>query len=212
MIKHIVFDFDGTIADAKDVGYHIINELAGKHNYPKLTLEELSNINNYPIKERLKKIGVPLYKIPQLSLETLHIYRNLIQSVQAFDGMHDLLVNLQKEGFILSIISSNSVDNIKVFLHKHDLEFFDNIISVKNLFGKHVSIKKYLRQFRLRADEIIYIGDELRDIEACKKLRVKIISVVWGFDPLTLIKRGNPDYIAYQPNEILEIVKSITGA
>jgi len=211
LIKHIVFDFDGTLADAKDVGMHIINELAERHNYPNFTMEELAKINDYPIKERFKKIGIPLYKIPQLSLETLHIYRNLIHSVKTFDGIQQLLLRLQKEGFILSIISSNSVDNIKIFLHKNQLELFDNVISVNNLFGKHISINKYLKQFHLRSDEIIYIGDELRDIEACKKLRVKIISVVWGFDPISLLKRGHPDYIAYEPEDIFQIVKSITG-
>lgn len=211
MIKHIVFDFDGTIADARPVGLHIINELAEKHNYPQFTAEELANINNYPIKERLKKIGVPLYKVPQLSLETLHIYRNLIHSVTTFEGMQDLLGRLRQDGFALSIISSNSVDNIKTFLHKNQLEMFDHIFSVNNLFGKHLSINKYLKQFHLHRSEIVYIGDELRDIEACKKLKVKIISVVWGFDPVGLLKKGKPDYIANEPDDIYTIIKEITS-
>jgi len=115
LIKHIVFDFDGTIADAKDVGLHIINELARRHNYQQFTSEEFNSINNYPIKERLKKIGVPLYKVPQLTLETLNIYRNLIHTVKTFDGIHDLLEQFHRKGFILSILSSNSVENIKFF-------------------------------------------------------------------------------------------------
>lgn len=211
LIKHIVFDFDGTIADAKNVSLHIVNELARRHNYPPLTAEEFRSISNYPIKERLKKFGVPLYKVPQLSLETLHIYRNLIHTVETFDGMHDLLEQLQQRGFILSIISSNSVDNINVFLQKNNLQMFDHVISVNNLFGKHISINKYLKQFRLHRNEIIYIGDELRDIEACKRLKVKIISVTWGFDPLSLLQKGQPDYIAYQPDDVLRIVETIIG-
>ncbi|MGE5381738.1 MAG: HAD-IA family hydrolase [Methylocystaceae bacterium] len=209
MIKHIVFDFDGTIADDKELGLLIINELADRHNYTRFTAEEFNNLNEYPLQERLKLTGVPFYRIPKLSLECLNIFRHLIHSVKTFDGIQELLADLRLEGFTLSIISSNALENIRIFLQKNNLQYFDHVASVKNLFGKHVSIKKYLKQYRLHADEIVYIGDELRDIEACKRLGVKVIAVTWGFDSLALIKRGKPDYIVSQPSEILDIVKTL---
>ena len=209
MIKHIVFDFDGTIADSIDLGLQIFNELADKYHYKKVTADELRIIKNIPIKERFKQVGIPLYKIPQISIDCLVKFRFLVDSLKTFNGTKNLIMGLKNDGLCLSIISSNSVENIKAFLQNNELEFFDNIISVKNLFGKHKSIKKYLKQFKIRADEVIYIGDELRDIEACKKMSVKIISVIWGYDSLELLKSGNPEYIAYKPEEIREIVKSI---
>ena len=209
MIKNIIFDFDGTIADSGALGLQIVNELAKKYHYQEFTMNELREINNYPIKKRLKKIGVPLYKIPQMSVDGLIKYRNNVYSLKTYKDIKALLKFLKNEGLCLSIISSNSVENIKVFLQNNGLEVFDNIISVSNLFGKHKSIAKYLRDFNLTADEVIYIGDELRDIEACKKTGVKIISVAWGFDPPQLLKSGNPDYIAYQPEDIVGIVKKL---
>lgn len=212
MIKHIVFDFDGTIADSADLTLQIVNELTEKYHYKKFTIDELRKFSNIPVKERFKLIGVPLYKIPKMSMESLARYRHLIISLKTFDGIKNLLMDLKNDGLCLSIISSNSVENIKNFLQKNEIEVFDNVISAKNLFGKHKAIKKYLKQFKLEAHEIIYIGDEIRDIEACKRMAVKIISVIWGFDSIELLKSGCPDYIASNPEDIFEIVKNIRVA
>ncbi|WP_159102347.1 HAD hydrolase-like protein [Caldalkalibacillus mannanilyticus] len=55
MFKHVIFDFDGTIADSIDLSLVIYNELAQKYHYRTITIEELREMNNLPIKERLKK-------------------------------------------------------------------------------------------------------------------------------------------------------------
>lgn len=209
LVKHVIFDFDGTLADSADLTIQVINVLAEKYSYRKFTRDEIYGLNNIPIKERLKKVGVPLYRIPQLSIEGLAGYRHLIHSLRAFDGIKDLIVGLKQDGLSLSIISSNSINNINYFLKENGLELFEHVISEKHLFGKHRSIQKYLKQFSLTADEVIYVGDELRDIEASKKASTKIISVAWGFDTLELLRSGNPDYIALKPEEIRKIIHEI---
>ncbi len=211
MVKHIIFDFDGTIADSRAIGLQIVNMLAKKYHYQEFSMAELQSYNNIPIKERLKKIGVPLYKIPQMSVDGLVQYKRLMHSLQAYDGIREILDGLKDEGMYLAIISSNSVENIKEFLRENNLDVFDNIFSVSNLFGKHRSIARYLKGSGLAAGEVIYIGDELRDIEASKKTGVKIIAVVWGFDARELLISGNPDYLADKPEDILRIVKEIKG-
>ena len=211
MIKHIIFDFDGTIADSSHLTLQIINKLSEKYYHRKFTLEELTLLKNYPIKERFKKLGIPLYKIPRISLDTLNIFKGLVNSINVFDGISELVADLKAEGFQLSIISSNSRENINRFLENNDLDAFEGIISVKKLFGKHNSISKYLKRRGLKPGQVIYIGDELRDIESCKKASVKIISVTWGYDPVELLSSGNPDYIVHRPEEILEILKGLNA-
>lgn len=210
MFKHVIFDFDGTIADSIDLSLVIYNELAKKYHYRTITIEELREMNNLPIKERLKKIGIPLYRIPQLILETMGLYKKNIHLLKTFDGIKEVLIKLKKEGYVLSIISSNSVENIQSFLTKHHLDYFDHIVSEKNLFGKHKSMHRYCRQHKLHPNDILYIGDEIRDIEACRLIPIKIISVAWGFDSLELLKSRRPDYLANRPSDVLSIIKSIS--
>jgi len=209
MIRHIIFDFDGTIADSGEISLQIINELAGKYHYKEFTRAEVRELNNIPIKERLKKVGLPLHKIPQITVDVLVKYRRLVSSLQAYDGIKEMLNALKREGLYLTIISSNSAENIKEFLRNNSLEMFDRVVSAQNFFGKHRSIARYLKESGLSAEEAIYIGDELRDIEACKKIGVKIISVAWGFDSRELLQSGNPEYISDRHGDIILIVKSI---
>jgi phosphoglycolate phosphatase len=209
MIKHIIFDFDGTIADSGEIGLQIINEFAEKYNYRKFTMTEVRAMSTIPVRERLKKVGVPLHKIPQISVEALVKYRRLMHSLKSFDGIREMLESLKGEGLYLAIISSNSAENIKEFLQNNNLGLFDRVVAVKNFFGKHRSLGHYLKEARLKPEEAIYIGDELRDVEACKKAGVKIIAVTWGFDSRELLQRGNPDFIADRPGDIMPIVKSV---
>ena len=209
MLKHIVFDFDGTLADSTDIGLQIIDDLSEKYKLRKFTKQELLSINHLPIKERLKLVGIPLYRIPQLLLEGLSRYKVLINGLKTFEGIQDMILNLKDQGFTLSIISSNSVENIEYFLQKHKLKHFDHVISANSLFGKDKSLRNYLKKFKVPGNELIYVGDEIRDIEACKKLNLRVISVIWGYDSIELLKSGKPDYICYKPADILKIVKTL---
>ena len=56
---------------------------------------------------------------------------------------------------------------------------------------------------------MLYVGDEQRDIVACKKNNVKVIWVSWGFDIHAVIEKENPDFIAQQPADIIEIINRV---
>lgn len=209
MLKHILFDFDGTLADSGDIGLQIVNELSEKYKFRRFTREELVLLNHKPIKQRLKEVGIPFYRMPTLIVEALARYKQLISSLNAFDGIRELLTGLKAHDYQLSIVSSNSVDNIEYFIKNHNLDYFDNVISVNNLFGKHKAISNHMKKFKLQKDEIIYVGDELRDIESCKKIPIKVIAVLWGYDALDLLESGKPDYICNSPDDILKIAKEL---
>jgi len=206
LIKHVIFDFDGTLADSMELGLQVYNDIAEKYHCKEMTMDELRSLNHMPIKERIKHAGIPSYRIPQMLVEGLLKFRQLIGSIHVFEGIPELLENLKKEGLGLSIISSNSFENINDFLQKNCLNVFDSVISVSNLFGKDKSIRRYVKKLDVAVDEVIYVGDEIRDIEACKKVPVQSISVTWGYDSLDLLKKGSPDFIVSKPDEILEII------
>jgi len=208
MIKHIIFDFDGTIVDSLDLSFHIYNELANKFKYRPITREEMHVLKNAPLKERFKKVGLPLYRIPKMTFEVMTMYNSGIKHLKAFDGINELLDNLKNTGLNLSVLSSNSVNNITDFFENNNIVGFDNIISSNNIFGKHKTLKKFMKHNNLSSDEIIYVGDELRDVEACKKLAIKVIAVLWGFDPKNLLETGNPDCFAAEPEDIYEFATS----
>jgi len=61
----------------------------------------------------------------------------------------------------------------------------------------------------LNPEEVIYVGDETRDIEASQKINIKVIVVSWGFNSRTVLAEHNPDFLIHQPQELIEVMKSL---
>lgn len=209
MKKTIMFDFDGTLADSKDVAFKIYNELAEEHNYKKIKKSEIPEISRASIIEKCKMLNVPKFKLAFLFYEATKRFKEHILNINLFDGIKEVVDILNNEDFNLVVVSSNSEDAIKEILHRNDVHVFTNIFSSKNLFGKHKTINNYIKKNNLKREDIIYVGDELRDIDSCKKSGVKIISVSWGFDSPELLMNNKPDYLVNTPREIVDIAKGI---
>ncbi|MCX7748783.1 MAG: HAD-IA family hydrolase [Clostridia bacterium] len=209
MTKHIVFDFDGTLVNSIGIMFEIGNELAQKYKYTQLKKEDFASLRNLSIKELCKKLGIPFYKLPKLLMETLSRYRRFLGTLQMMEGMRELILKLHEQGYILSIISSNSVPNIETFLKNNHLQdTFHNIYSSKGLFGKHNTINGFIKKYNIPKKNMIYVGDEIRDIDACKISGVKIIAVSWGFNSAALLSKAGPDYLVHTPLEIVHILNS----
>ena len=207
-MKYIIFDFDGTIADSLDMMLELGNEMADKYGLNKVTHEELMVLNRLPIKERCEKMGIPLYKVPIYFGELVRKCRDKVSSLKLFDGVHELIYQLSQR-YKLIIITSNSTELVKSFLVHHDLlHCFERIESSNSLFGKDVAIKKFIKNTKVDRSDVLYIGDEFRDIVASKKAGVKIISVAWGYDSYGLLNQGEPDYLVTKPYEIIEIMNN----
>lgn len=209
MIKQIIFDLDGTLVDSLHLFIKIGNELAEKYGYETLTEDRIKELLRLPMKKRIGYLNVPIYKLPKLGIEALSVYNTYADQVKLVEGMGEILETLYHRGYGLNIISSNSLQNIHTFLQVNRLDCFNSIQSSKGLFGKHVTIEKLISKLKVKKEEAIYIGDEHRDVEACKKTGVKVIAVLWGFDSLELIEKANPDYIVSCPEQIVEIITDI---
>jgi phosphoglycolate phosphatase len=108
---------------------------------------------------------------------------------------------LNKRGYRLGILTSNSSNNVKSFLRRNNLEYFDFIHSESNLFGKD----KVLKRLKVRLNNLVYVGDETRDVEAGKKCGVKVVAVTWGLSTKEPLFKSRPDWLISDPNELLTI-------
>lgn len=208
MIKHIMFDFDGTIADSYDVGIAILFKMIDKHNLRKISIDELEELKGHSIKSRFKYIGVPLRKIPRISKDVFAEIKEQVPSLLPYKDIRQVLYDLKDQGYLLSILSSNSTDVIQEFLKINDLQIFEEVIVSNGLFNKQKYIKKYIKKYNLDKKQLIYVGDEQRDINSCKKADIDMIAVSWGFDPIALLKIGKPKYLIDSPLELLPIINS----
>lgn len=204
MIKYIIFDFDGTLANSKAVFVSVYNQIAQKNNYRQIGSENLQYLRTLSMAERCRYLKVPVYKIPFLAGAFLSLYKKSLADIELFAGIRDLLGQLRENGYQAAIISSNAENNIADFLNDQGIDSINGIYCSQGLFGKDKLIKRFLKKYDLKPHEVLYVGDELRDIVACKKTDVKVIWVEWGYDTEQIVTAAKPDYIARNPADIID--------
>jgi len=208
-VKVIIFDFDGTIADTLDAIVSITNRLAEEFGYKQTSQEDLAILRNLTSRQIIKQSGVSIFKIPFLIKKVKAELNNEIQELSAFIGIKEAFIELKSQGNRLGIVTSNSKENVTAFLHKNGLqELFDFIYSAPTIFGKSKVINRIVKTENIKLEDVIYVGDETRDIEAAKKTHIKAIAVTWGFNSKEVLAEQNPDFLIHKPNELIEAIRS----
>ena len=205
-----IFDFDGTIADTLESAIKICNKVAPKYGLEKVKLSEKESLRNFGAKELIKKFKIPTLKIPFLLKEVQAELRKDIQNIPIIPGMAELFSELEKHNITIGIVTSNSVENVELFLQKYNITNVAFIHSESNIFGKAKVLNRVNKEQKSSKKRTVYIGDEVRDIEASKKAQIPMIAVTWGFNSEERLKQSKPDYIVSKPADILKKLETIS--
>jgi len=60
-----------------------------------------------------------------------------------------------------------------------------------------------VREHKLDKNNVIYVGDETRDIRSARKSQIPIVAVTWGFNATEILSQHQPDYLVDHPSELL---------
>ncbi len=203
--KILIFDFDGTIADSHSYIIKIANQLAPEFKYNLISSEETNALRNKSSKEIIQHLEVPLMKIPSILTRAKKEFYKGLDTLKPFDGIKETLLQLKESNRSMGILSSNSSENVNQFLENHDLKLFDFIHTTSKVWTKNTSLKKLVQKKGYLLEDILYIGDEIRDIVAANKLGIDIIAVGWGYNSEAALSKHNPSHLAQTPEELLEL-------
>ena len=208
MFDGFIFDFDGTLANTSHIYAEVCGVLARRHNFPEPTAQDFAQMREMSLAQKLRFFKVPSYRLPQLVREAMVLYRQLIETASPYPGVQTLVWQLAEANKACYIVSSNSRETIQHFLALHDMQQFSRIEGQASLFGKHLTLRKIIRQENLTNQSLIYLGDEIRDIRACRKIDLPVGAVTWGYDSKSLLAKADPDYLFDQPADVLELLEA----
>ena len=204
-----IFDFDGTVTEILGYGLDIVNQLADEFGFREVRREEIEKLRDLKIRELAKKFGISVLTIPLIARRAHRLVKENMGKLTLMPGMKETLEQLHEEGYVLGILTSNSKENVEEFLERNKLEVFDFIYSSGSIFGKAGKMRKLLLAHGLSPDDIVYVGDEIRDIEAARKSGVRIISVTWGFNSEKSLRAQNPDFVVSKPKELVTVLEKL---
>lgn len=206
--KTLVFDFDGTIADTLGETRRIFNLMAPDYGIRQVAEDELESLRHLSLKELLNHLDIPKRRVPALISRGTGMMRGNITQLQLIAGMAEVLFELRRHTDCFGVLTSNATANVDLFLQTHGLrDQFDFISSTSKLTGKAKHLKAIRKTFSLRPEQMLYIGDELRDVKAAQKAGIPIAAVTWGFNSRESLAASEPDYLFDQPTDFLRLLR-----
>lgn len=203
-MARVIFDFDGTLADSLSVALEVANSM--KFTRP-LTMDDYYALRNVPTREILKQLNIPVWKVPKLVTRGRKLLKKQADQINPHPGIAAVLPQLIADGHELYVVSSNSPELVRSFLRRHKLaDHFNLVVGNIGIFGKAAALKR-LRATFLLTEDVYYVGDETRDIDAAKKVGMRMIAVSWGYNGIEALGAHEPDYLVRRPSEIRKVVR-----
>lgn len=204
-MKTILFDFDGTLVDTFTAALEIGNRLAPEFGYRPVRSDEVEALRSWSYRKIGDHLGVAWHKLPAIATRMRNEMAAHLDQLNLIAEIPPVLSELRGRGLQLGILTSNSRVNVERFLATRGIDDFAFIDTSSSVWGKRNRLKAVLKRHRLLLDEVAYVGDEVRDIEATQALGMHMVAVAWGFSTKELLASHAPTHLIEHPRQLLEV-------
>jgi len=200
-----IFDLDGTLVDSFPWFLRTINDVADRFGFRRVGDEDVEGLRHASTREILGRLEVPLWKLPAIARYARRLKGEAAAEISLFAGTDAMLRTLTDNGVQLALVTSDSEANARQKLGASAalFHYFDCAASV---FGKPAKFRRVIRRAGAAPQNVISIGDEVRDIEAARAVGIACGAVSWGYAAPAALQALAPDYMFAQMDEIADAV------
>lgn len=206
--RTVIFDFDGTLADTLGLVGRVYNEQAPKLGTKLFRIEQLPELRRMGYTKAMKYLGVRWSQLPKLVMVVSREMKQHMGEVQPYPGVVKVLKALQEQGIARGVLTSNNAELVAEFFAAHDFPPFDFVVSERTIFGKEKALKRIMRRQGLSREQVVYVGDEPRDVTASRKAGIRVIGVTWGLGGREGFETTPPDI---QVDTAAALLKALKG-
>lgn len=208
--KWVVFDFDGTITEYATGIFSFFNEhIAGPFKARRLEPEDWDTLKGLSITEKMKFVNISIWRAPLVIRKCRKNFPEIIGRLTMIHGLREACEELKEMGYKLAILSTNKRKNIEIYMRNNNIEhLFDSVFCDRGPFLsiKHRTIRRMMKKMKLSHEDIVYVGDETRDVVACKKIGIPAVSVTWGWESREVLAKSN-SRLADTPEQMVSFVR-----
>lgn len=202
----VLWDFDGTLADSLAISLAVLNDLAVKYRFKPVT--DPHSVRKMTVRKFMKEHKIGFLKLPRVTRAFQQAMRNEIENVKLYPGIVRVLKQTHDAGLRHAILSSNSPENIQACLQANGIaQYFDFTAGCFKLLGKARGIKRVIKQYKLTKKDVLYVGDEVRDVAAARKAGIDVAAVSWGINDWNTLADAEPTHQVATPEELLSIAQ-----
>ncbi|MBQ2392783.1 MAG: HAD family hydrolase [Alistipes sp.] len=213
----IIFDLDGTLLNTIGDLAEAANVMLRKRNLPQHTYEEYCTFVGNGIM-RLVERALPeelrtAESVAAARQDFLDYYfAHIDQKTKPYEGIDDLLGNLQANGVLLAVASNKFQAGTRELIHR----FFPEIRWVA-VYGQRPDVplkpdpavvEEILSDVNIPRERVLYVGDSGVDIETAHRAGIKAVGVTWGFRSRSELETAGADRIVDRAEEIFDLCQA----
>jgi len=207
MIKLIIFDLDGTIADTSVDITNALNYALEPFGVKRYSVEEVKSmvgsgitrlitslIPEGHLTEENRRLSVDRFTEFYSShlLDNTLLYRGVRETLQSLNRYTKVVLSNKRTGYSKEILEGLGVAG-----------YFDRILgsdSVREKKPSPVPVLDIMEECRVEKDETIMVGDSNYDIQAASAAGIKVVAVTYGFRARETLK--DADYMIEDFSEL----------
>jgi phosphoglycolate phosphatase len=198
-----LFDFDATLADSLPWFHQATHRLAGQFGFTPVPLEKVDDYRQREATHILAEVNLPLWKVPRVVTAMRRLMAEEIERIHLFPGIAECCEAAIRHGWKLGVVSSNAEDNVRHVLGPELAARFSVFECGASLLGKASKLRRAVRRAGVSPKQAIYIGDEVRDLDAATEAGLAFGAVTWGWNDRT-------SFASRQPTVIFESIAELT--
>ena len=212
MIKNLIFDFDGTLADTQEGILATEREMLRRMGLTEPAREHMCSAIGLPLPESLRRgCDIPTERVD----EAVRLYRELFfdlapRHIAIFDGVKETLAAFARQGIRMAIATSRSSNTLEAILAAHGMaDYFPCRVtadcSIKPKPAPDM-VLHLLHEMGIRADETLVVGDTTFDLEMGKGAGCLTAGVTFGNHSREMLATVRPDWIIDRFDALRRIV------
>ncbi len=221
-IECVLFDLDGTLIDTAPDFFEVVNRLTAEHERNSISREKIDQTVSDGARALVKlafEIEEEHAEFAALNQRLLDLYFEKLSDTESvlYPGMPELLSALEQQQIPWGIVT-NKPEKYSVKL----LEELDLLARCKSLVcPDHVQDRKphpepiflALQQLAVATERTVYIGDNIRDIQAAKNADVIAVAAAYGYlAEGTQVEDWYADFIIQSPAQTIDLLNMLKFA
>ena len=184
-IKHIIWDYNGTLLNDLGLCVEVINILLLKRDLKLISKIEYQDVFDFPVKDYYQKIGFDFIKesFEIIGTEFIDEYNKRQHNCKLHTGAIEILEQITNSGINQSILSARLQASLSIEIKNYGIDrFFKYVFGISDHYanGKLNRGKQLIEKINIPLDEILLIGDTTHDLEVANKLGIKSILIAHG--------------------------------
>ena len=184
-LKHIIWDWNGTLLDDSWLCVESINKSLKKRNLLQIDKEKYLDIFCFPVENYYKKLGFD-FEIEPFTVsgsEFIANYNSRFQEPNLQEGVIDIIEKVRSMGITQSILSAGKQEYLNDWIKYHQLEkYFIKVLGIDNHYasGKTEIGMNWLNEMKYDPEEVLLVGDTIHDHEVAQALNVDCVLIANG--------------------------------